>query len=251
MKEETLRILGLQVSYKTAGEGPAVFILHGWGSKSERWEKVADLLSQQNFSVIIPDLPGFGKSEQPKSPWGIEDYYVFVKEFVDTLGLKEFYLLGHSFGGGLALFYATRHKEKVKKLFLVAAAIRREKSLKKSIFKLLSTIGKVFSFLPFYPLFKKAFYRYVIKKSDYPYQAGIMKGTYLKVIGQDLSPLLAEVFVPTIVLWGVKDGVVPIKDAYFIAEHISNAKLVLVPEGDHDLEQKMPETLAQKILSFL
>ena len=203
------------------------------------------------MSDIIPALPGFGKSEKPKSSCGIENYYVFVKEFVDTLELKEFYLLGHSFGGGVALFYATRHKEKVKKLFLVAPAIRREKSFRKSIFKLLSKIGKVFSFLPLYPLFKKAFYRYVIRKSDYPYQAGIMKGTYLKVIGQDLSPLLAEVQVPTIVLWGSKDDVVPVHDYHFIAENINNAKHVLMAEGDHDLEQKMPEILTQKLLSFL
>jgi len=164
MREDTLNVQGLQVSYRTAGEGPVVLILHGWGSKSDRWEKVGELLSGHNFSVIIPDLPGFGKSETPKSPWSIEDYYGFVKEFTDRLGLKEFYLLGHSFGGGLALFYTTKHPEKVKKLFLVAAAIRRKKSLRKSIFKMLSRMGKVFSFLPFYSLFKKAFYKYVVKK---------------------------------------------------------------------------------------
>jgi len=78
-----------------------------------------------------------------------------------------------------------------------------------------------------------------------------MKGTYLKVIGQDLLPLLSMVRVPTIVLWGEKDDYIPVKDAYFIAEHITDAKLVLVPEGDHDLERKMPEILTQKILSFL
>lgn len=251
MREDTLNVQGLQVSYRMAGEGPAILILHGWGSKSDRWEKVGELLSGHNFSVIIPDLPGFGKSETPKSPWSMEDYYGFVKEFADRLGLKEFYLLGHSFGGGLALFYTTKHPEKVKKLFLISAAIKRKKSLRKSIFKMLSRMGKVFSFLPFYSLFKKAFYKYVVKKSDYPYQAGVMKGTYLKVIGQDLTPFLTEIRVPTIVLWGEKDDYIPVKDAHFIAEHITDAKLVLVPEGDHDLEQKMPEILTQKILSLL
>ena len=251
MREDILNVQGLQVSYRTAGEGPAILILHGWGSRSDRWIRVMELLSDNKYSVIIPDLPGFGKSETPKSPWSMEDYYGFVKEFADRLGLKEFYLLGHSFGGGLALFYATKHPEKVKKLFLISAAIKRKKSLRKSIFKMLSRIGKVFSFLPFYSLFKKAFYKYVVKKSDYPYQAGVMKGTYLKVIGQDLSPFLTEIRVPTIVLWGEKDDYISVKDAHFIAEHITDAKLVLVPEGDHDLERKMPEILTQKILSFL
>jgi len=249
--EKKIRIDELEMNYKIAGEGQPILILHGWGSRSERWEKVGELFSRHNFSVIIPDLPGFGKSEKPKSPWGIEEYRAFVEEFVDTLGLKEFYLLGHSFGGGLALAYTARHKERVKKLFLVAAAIRRKKSLRKSTFRTAAKLGKFFSFLPFYSLFKKAFYKYVIKKSDYPYQAGVMRGSYLKVIGQDLSPFLSEIFVPTVVLWGEKDDVVSVQDAHFIAEHITDAKLVLLPEGDHDLERKMPEALTEKIREFL
>jgi len=251
MREEILNVQGLQVSYKTAGEGPAVLILHGWGSSSASWQSVQVGLSQQGYEVIIPDLPGFGKSAEPRSPWGIEKYRVFVEEFVNALGLKEFYLLGHSFGGGLALAYTAKNPERVKKLFLVAAAIRREKSLRKHILRTAAKIGKFFSFLPFYALFRKAVYKYIIRTSDYPYQKGIMKDIYLKVIGQDLFPLLSEVKVPTVILWGEKDDVVSVEDAYFIKKHIKDSQLALFPEGDHDIEQKMPHAFTQKILEFL
>ena len=66
-REVHITINGLKVYYQIAGSGPALLILHGWGSKSDRWTKVSELLSNQGFSVIVPDLPGFGKSEQPKS----------------------------------------------------------------------------------------------------------------------------------------------------------------------------------------
>ena len=251
MKEEFLTTQGLQVRYKIAGEGPVILILHGWGSRGDRWEKVGELLSKHNFSVVIPDLPGFGKSEEPTSPWGIEEYHNFVEEFVSTLGPKEFYLLGHSFGGGLALAYAVQHPDKVKKLFLVAAAIRRKKNLRKNTLRVIAKIGKLFSLLPFYTLFRKAVYKYIIRTSDYPYQKGIMKDIYLKIVDQDLSPLLSGVKVPTVILWGAKDDVLPLGDAYFIREHIANSQFIVFPEGDHDPEQRMPEILAEKIAILL
>jgi len=251
VKEKKIHLHNIAVNYKMVGSGPVLLVLHGWGSRNDKWEKVGELLSRHNFSVVIPDLPGFGKSEQPKSPWGIEEYRVFVEEFVNTLGLKEFYVLGHSFGGGLALAYTAGHKERVKKLFLVAPAIRRKKNLRKHILRAAAKIGKLFSFLPFYSLFRKAVYKYIIRTSDYPYQKGVMKDTYLKVVGQDLSLLLSEVKVPTVILWGEKDDVVSVEDAYFIKEHIKDSQLALLPEGDHDIEQKMPQAFTQKILEFL
>lgn len=248
---KNLDIDGLKINYKVAGEGPVILVLHGWGSDSARWESVQVRLAQQGFQVVIPDLPGFGKSEQPKSSWNIEDYSIFVEKFVDALSLKEFYLLGHSFGGGLALLYAVKHPEKIQKLFLFAAAIKREKSFRKDFLKIVAKVTKIFSFLPFYFLFRKAMYKYVIRTSDYSYQKGIMKDTYLKVIKQDLSPLLSKIKIPTIVLWGKKDDVISVKDAYFIKEHIADSELVIFPEGDHDIERKMPEVLVKNIVNFL
>jgi pimeloyl-ACP methyl ester carboxylesterase len=251
LQERKVDIQGIKVSYKIAGDGPAILILHGWGSRSDRWERVAALLLQHTFSLIIPDLPGFGKSEEPKFPFGIGEYHSFLKEFVDVLGLKEFYLLGHSFGGGLALAFSVKHPEKVKKLFLFAAAVRRQEDTRKSILRRIAKTVKIFSFLPFYAVFRKGVYKYVIGKSDYPYQKGVMKDSYLRVIAQDLSPLLPYVTVPTVILWGDKDDVVPLKDAHFLKEHIPNAELAILPNGDHDAEQRIPETLSSKILSFL
>jgi len=75
-------IKGLKINYKTLGEGRPLLILHGWGSRSDNWQKVGDMLAQNGIKVIIPDLPGFGQSDKPPRAWNLDDYCDFVEEFV-------------------------------------------------------------------------------------------------------------------------------------------------------------------------
>lgn len=250
-QEKQIVINDLQVNYMIEGSGPSLLILHGWGSRSDRWAQVSRLLSQHNFSVIVPDLPGFGKSSIPSVAWDEEGYCRFIEQFVERLDLKEFYLLGHSFGGGLAAVYTATSPHRVKKLLLFASAIIRRKTFKKKVFKIISKTAKVFSFIPFYSLFRKGVYRYIIRRSDYPYAAGRMKETYLKVVRHDLSHYLPSITVPTLIIWGDKDDVLPVSDAYLIQEKIKNSQLAIIPGGDHDIEQHMPALLVEKIKEFI
>src|SRR3989344_891612 len=100
MTEETIEVKNLKINYKSFGSGKPFLILHGWQSSSDRWMKVGELL-QEKYRVIIPDLPGFGKSEEPKEAWSLDSYVDWLLEFTaKVLELnKEFYILGHSFGG--------------------------------------------------------------------------------------------------------------------------------------------------------
>ena len=67
-----MTIKGLKINYKTLGEGKPLLILHGWGSRGEKWQRVGELLAEKRLKVIIPDLPGFGRSLAPKSAWGLD-----------------------------------------------------------------------------------------------------------------------------------------------------------------------------------
>jgi len=250
-QEHTVDIDNLTVHYKIAGKDPAILILHGWGSKSDRWMQVAELLSQNNFSVVVPDLPGFGKSGAPSFAWSTEDYCNFVEQFVQKLGLQNFFLLGHSFGGGIAVVYASKFRTRVKKLVLFASAVFRRKTARRTLFMIIASIFKVFSFAPFYGLFRKAFYRFIVRKSDYPYTSGVMKEIYKKVIGNDLSSYLSSIQMPTFIIWGDRDDVIPPANAYLIQQKIKNSQIAIMPGGDHDIEQHMPEVLAQKIIEFI
>lgn len=237
-------IKGLKINYKILGEGRPLLILHGWGSKSANWQRVGELLAENGIKVIIPDLPGFGESDRPKEVWSIDDYCDFVEEFIQSLGLEKFSLLGHSFGGSLAVKISLRISEKIDRLFLVSAACFRRKSIKKRILFVIAKVFKVFSFIPF---LRKAFYKFIVRKSDYSYTDGIMRDIYLGVIKEDLSDLLERIQVPTNIIWGEKDDITPLGQAKIINQKIKNSELIIIPNANHDLNTKYPEKLAKAI----
>jgi len=248
-----ITVNGVKTSYQVFGEGQPFLILHGWGSNSERWVNIAEKITEglptgESFKVIVPDLPGFGESDQLKTAWNMNNYIKWAEEFVKEIGIKEFYLMGHSFGGALACKFAIKYPQEVKKLFLVSAASVRKRTTKKNALRNISKIVKLFSFLPFYAFLRKGFYKFIIRKSDYPYVDGVMKETFKNVISEDLSQFTGFIRTPTVIIWGDKDKSTPVEDAYFMNQKIKDSKLVVIPNAGHILNKECPETLAQKIL---
>lgn len=239
-------VKSLNINYQVIGEGKPLLILHGWGSKSDNWQRVGELLSLRGMRVIIPDLPGFGASDWPKAAWSLDDYCDFIEEFVKILNLEKFSLLGHSFGGSLSIKCSLKFPEKIERLFLVSAACFRRRSIKKRILFVIAKVLKIFSFIPFS---RKTFYRFIVKKSDYPYTQGVMKDIYLKAIETDLTDLLRRIKVPTVIIWGEKDDITPLNQSRIISQKIKNSQLRIIPKAGHDLNIKNPEELARGILS--
>ncbi len=240
-------INGLKINYRIIGEGRPFLILHGWGSNSKKWQKVGELLVGKGLKVIIPDLPGFGESQKPTISWNLDDYCSFVEEFVKFLNFEKFYLLGHSFGGALAVKFSLKFPEKIEKLFLVGAACFRKQTFRKKILYLISKIFRVFSFITF---LRKAFYRFLVK-SDYLSTEGVMKNSYLKIIKEDLSDILSLVQVPTLIICGDNDSITPVKDARLINKKIKNSRLEVLPKANHDVNSKCSDKLAETIIKFL
>ena len=254
MRDSEITINGLKINYKIFGEGNPFLVLHGWGSNSDRWAPIAEEISNGvpggpgPFEVIVPDLPGFGKSDAILEPWNTNKYINFIEEFLRLLEIKDFYILGHSFGGALASKIAVKHAQEVKKLFLVSAACVRKKTAQKSFFRKIAKVAKLFYFLPYYGFIRKAIYKFIIRKSDYVYVEGVMKQTYLNVVAEDLSFHLPFIKVPTVIIWGDKDEFTPIEDAHLINKKIKNSKLINIPSAGHDLNRKQPEALAEAVL---
>lgn len=245
------KIAGIKTNYKVFGEGKPFLILHGWGSNCERWADVAEIIAKKGFKVVVPDLPGFGNSAALDVPWNTNKYINWIEQFIKELGINDFYLLGHSFGGALASKVAVKHAQDVKGLFLVSAACVRKKTAKKSFFRKIAKIIKVFQFIPNYTFFRRAVYKFIIRKSDYVYVEGIIKQTYLNVVAEDLSFHLPFIKVPTVIIWGDKDESTPIDDASFVAKQVKKSKLVLIPGAGHKLNRENAETLAEKVLENL
>jgi len=242
MEEKEILIDDLKINYKIAGEGPAILILHGWGSCAKNWYRVQKLLEKEGIKVFVPDLPGFGDNPLPAKSWSIDDYVHWLRNYCEKQNLSQIFLLGHSFGGSLAVKFVLKYPEKIKKLFLVAPAIIRRKTLKKEIIK---KTAKIFPFLPGF--IKKIIYRKIIK-SDYPLEAGTMRETYLKIIGENIFPHLSGIKVPTMIIWGQNDRVTPLFDAYLIKKEIPNSEIKIIEKAGHRINSEVPEKLVETIL---
>ena len=232
-----------------------IVILHGWGSNSLRWQRVKELLEEKGIEALVLDMPGFGITPSPDRPWSRDDYISWIFQKVKEKNWQKFNLLGHSFGGGLSLKITTNFPKRVERLILCAPAIIRRTSIKTYLFYWLAFLGKKIFSLPglriFSPLAKKLIYKLAGTK-DYYLADGTMKET-MKKIGkeEDLETILERVKVPTLILWGEKDDILPVKDAYKIKEKIRNSELKIIRGAKHSPHREVPDELAEIIINFL
>ena len=125
MPDITLRggeVDGLALHYVVAGRGPAVVLLHGLGGFAESWRHTIDALATR-ATVFAVDLPGFGRSAKPRTAYRLGYFARALHAFLDTLGLAQVSLVGHSLGGSVAVTYALTHPARVERLALVAALV--------------------------------------------------------------------------------------------------------------------------------
>lgn len=255
MEEKTILINNLKVNYKIAGGGPAVLVLHGWNGSSGSWINVSKILSEEGFKVICPDFPGFGKSKTPLKPWNVSDYTNWLLDFINFLNLEKFFIVAHSFGGRVAIKFTIQCSEKVKSLILCdSAGIKPKMELKTKIIFWSAKIGNaVFTSKPlvrFKDGIQNLFYLF-LRHKDYVKAEGTMKETIKLVIQEDLLPLLSQIKTKTLIIWGGKDKLVPVKYAHIFKKNIENSELKILPKLGHSPNLEAPEKLSKVILSFL
>jgi len=222
-----------------------LIILHGWQSSKERWQKVKENIKNDEIEVITPDLPGFKPETELKKPWNLDNYVEWLKDF--SQDREKFFLLGHSFGGRVAIKFASRYPEKLYGLILVSAAgIKKELTISK-----ITPLFKKLSFLPGYQFLRKLFYRYILRRTDYFEAQGPLKETIKNILEEDLTPFLKEIKVPVLIIWGERDKITPLSDAWLIKKEIKFSQLEILPDIGHTPHLENPELLAQKIKEFL
>jgi pimeloyl-ACP methyl ester carboxylesterase len=254
MKEEKILAKGIETNYKIGGRGKNLLILHGWNGSSDSWRRIIEIL-EIKYKVICPDFPGFGKTEIQKTSWDLNNFVEWLRELTEKLNLKEFFLLGHSFGGRVAIRFLISYPEKVKKLILVSSAgIKQEWGLKEKIIFQISKIGNaIFSknhFLRFKDGARNLFYR-IARIKDYSKAKGIMKETMKKIVEEDLLPELSKIQKETLIIWGEKDKIIPLKYAFIFKEKIKNSKLKILPKIGHSPHLEDPEKLVEILISNL
>ena len=220
--------------YHVSGSGADVVLLHGWGCNIDIWKGVIEDL-ERSFRVWAIDFPGFGKSPAPSDVWGVEEYTKNFEQFVQASGIRNPILVGHSFGGRVAIRYGARNK--VNKIILVdAAGVKPRRSIdyyvKVYSFKLLK---KVLPVLLGPQRAGRIIERYRSKNgsSDYKALSGTMRGTFVKVVNEDLKKFMPLISAPTLLVWGEADTATPIADARIMEKRIPDAGLVVFKGAGH------------------
>ena len=233
-----IAIGALEANYIEEGKGEVVLLLHGWGSNLTLYAKMIQHLSMSH-RVLALDFPGFGGSEEPKTPWNVDDYVDFTLEFLRLKEVKSVTLVGHSFGGRVIIKLVNRPDlpVTVKRLILIdAAGIKPGKTLKKTLrtrtYKLVKGLVslKLIRFL--YPnLLETA--RKHFGSADYNAASPVMRGTLVRAVNEDLTGLLPGIKQPTLLIWGELDQDTPLSAGKKMEELIPDSGLVTIKGAGH------------------
>ncbi len=226
----------------------SILILHGWGLSKKPYEKLTQLLTEKNFTVYSIDLPGFGSEPLMSHSMDLNDYVAFVHAFIKKNKLSPVIVIGHSFGGRVALKYAWKYPQNVSKVILSGVPVIRHMSTFKKIAYLFSKSGGMI--LRIFPaqiqnVFKKLLY-YSIGEWDY-YKSNGLREVFKNIINEDVLQYVKESKVPVILVWGENDTVTPSSDVPTIKKQAKNVEYEIVPNTNHKLPYLYPEKFVKAL----
>lgn len=251
-----ISINNLNINYSISGKGDYIFLLHGWGANLELFKNISNILSDK-YTVVSLDFPGFGKSDEPREAWDVSQYTEFMVSFIKTFDCDKVIILGHSFGGRVIIKMANIDNLPflIDKIILVdSAGILPKKTLK---FKSKIRIYKICKFVLNSSLVKKLFpnaldnYRKKIGSPDYSNASSTMRQTLIKTVNEDLTPILQNIKVPALLIWGENDNDTPVSDGKIMEQKIGDSGLVVLKGAGHYPFLDQPCAFGKIIKSFL
>lgn len=221
----------MKTAWRKSGQGRDVILLHGWGQNMQMMSAVEAHLNP-HFTVYNLDFPGFGESGDPAEPWGVSDYELFLEDFVRQNGIKDPILIGHSFGCRVAIRYAAIHHDVYKMCLTGAAGIKPKHGLDYEIKTKAYKAGKWFlkatgNTEKLNELQKNA------GSEDYRNAKGVMKATFVKVVNDDVTPVLNEIRCPVLLVWGDQDTAAPLWMGQQMEQMMPDAGLAIFEGDDH------------------
>ena len=214
-----------------------LLILPGWASDVKRWQPLTGMLRQQKVSVQLIKVP-YDRVRNTA------DFCFWLKN--KTKNIRNFYLLGHSFGGQIAINFTAVYPGKVKKLILVnSAGIRKKVNIKRWLVTPLAQLSK--TLIP--DEYKSFFYR-LLQATDYQRSTPVMKQILRKIITEDQQKNLSQIHCQTLLIWGKDYRLTPLADGRLMHQLIMNSRLQII-SGRHGLPFTHPKTLSRIVINFI
>lgn len=265
LEQKSVVVNGMTIQYLEGGSGEPLVLIHGFSANKDNWTRIAKFLTP-HFNVIAPDLPGFGESDKDSGgKYTIKNQAVFIKQFINTIGIKSFHIGGNSMGGNIVGQYAALYQEDLKSLFLIApggvatskpselALIIKNKGPNPLIARNAEEFEKKLDFIfvkrPFIPSPMKGFLvKEAIKNQD------INKKIFQLIkdvsLNEPMESLLKNVDVKTFILWGAEDRVLHPSGVKILGSIVKNCKVTVLEGVGHVPMIEKPEKTAKLYLEF-
>jgi pimeloyl-ACP methyl ester carboxylesterase len=265
-----ITLMGMQVHYRDEGDpgdSLPLVLIHGTSSSLQTWDSLTLLLKDQK-RVIRFDLPAFGLTgPDPAQDYSFAYYTRFVDSFLNSLHIRQCIMAGNSLGGGITWEYALEHREKVKKIVLIDATGFPLKNARGALgFKLIGIplLGSLVKYVSPKFLTRKTLEDayadhqrvtddLVQRYFDLTLREGNREALLLRMksgYNQDSSKIHL-ISVPTLIIWGEKDQLVPLEDAYLFHQAIKGSQLEILKQVGHVPMEEAPRPVAAVLGKFI
>lgn len=261
------RIDGHWVYVEDLGHGEPILLLHGFGASTYSWRHVMPELARDH-RVIAIDLHGFGWTERPRSDaaYSRDGQAKLVLSVLDDLGIRSVDLVGHSYGGAIALAVAARSPARVRSLVLVDAArpiytqqrrypgtewplvpeivvrsILRPRVVGDGLRRSVVNDGVITD-----EVVREYYDRLAVEGVYFAYEALTRPAP-----PTEPEPVLSEIETPSLVLWGEEDGSIGVDYGRALAEELPNARFEVIPDAGHMPMEERPDEVERRIREFL
>ena len=260
VEENYIQVDGYKIRYLKSGNSKGTLVLvHGLGASAERWDKVIPAFSK-DYRVIVPDLIGFGLSEKPMVDYTPEFFSEFLGKFLDAIGIESANVIGSSLGGQISAEYASTSPKTITKLILVSpagvmkqstpaldayimAALYPNEQSAKNAFEMMEASGDEID---------EKIVQGFIERMQLPNAKLAFMSTILGLKNSDvITKKLPSIQVPTLVIWGSDDPVIPIQYAQEFVSGIEGCKFYRMDGCGHTPYVQDPKTFASVVMDFL
>jgi pimeloyl-ACP methyl ester carboxylesterase len=265
---------GHSVAYRRGGSGEAVVLIHGLAGNSKTWKDVMPALAT-GWDVIAPDLLGHGESAKPMGDYSLGAHASGLRDLLLTLGVQHATIVGHSFGGGVAMQFAYQHPEMCDRLVLVGSG-----GLGREVSWLLRLVTLPLAEQTMPLLFQRrvadagiAVSRFLHRRGLRAPHVGEMLRSYASLAGAEnrkafvrtirtviepsgqtvsaLDRLYLAAHVPTLIVWGANDQIIPVAHAHAAHVAIAGSRLEILPDLGHFPHTQDPERFVEVLVDFL